>query len=452
MINKNFLTVISEKVFSFRGTLEIPGDKSISHRSLILSSIAIGKTKISGLLESDDVLATLKSLRHLGVKISKDSENNYLVYGVGSFGFRSPTNALNLGNSGTGARLLMGVVSGQNISAKFIGDESLSSRPMNRITCPLKKLGAKIDFDNESISKKTLPLTIIGTDTPLPIQIDNKIASAQIKSAIMLACINARGKIIITEPQISRDHTEIMFRHFGINVKKKSLSNGRHQISFYGEANLISKNITIPKDPSSASFAIVATLITPKSHLIIPNICLNPQRIGLITTLIEMGAKIKIHNPRIEGNEELGDLEIISSKLRGVNVPSERSASMIDEYPILCIAASIASGKTIMNGIEELRVKESDRINVMANGLKLAGIKVKETRSSLEIEGIKIINGGITINSENDHRIAMSFLILGMITQNPIKVLKCETIFSSFPNFFEIMTSAGAKFIVKNKK
>ena len=448
MLAKNNLSIISKRISSIKGIIIVPGDKSISHRALILSSISIGTTKISGLLESEDVLATLNALKKLGVKITKDKMNNYLVTGVSTFGYISPKKILNLGNSGTGVRLLIGTIAGQNVKAKFTGDKSLSSRPMKRITSPLMKIGAQIKFNKQSIKSKTLPLEVIGTNKPLPIQLETNIASAQVKSCLMLACINARGTIEITEPQVSRDHTEIMFRHFGISVKQKFYSNGKHKISFNGEKTLIAKDLLVPRDPSSASFIIVACLITKNSHITIPNVCLNPQRIGLIKILKKMGGKISIKNKGIEGNEQIGDIVVKSSKLNGVKVPKKYSASMIDEYPILCVAASIAKGKTKMLGIEELRFKESDRIKVMSDGLKLAGIKTHEESDSLEIEGKFNVKGGISINSENDHRIAMSFLILGMVTEEPIRVENCETIYSSFPNFFEIMRFSGANFTV----
>jgi 3-phosphoshikimate 1-carboxyvinyltransferase len=278
----------------------------------------------------------------------------------------------------------------------------------------------------------------------LPLSYSTQVASAQIKSAIMLAGLNARGVTIISEPCMSRDHTESMLRHFGVEVEQRFLADGRHQVTLTGEANLKAKNILVPRDPSSAAFAIVAALITPESDITLPAVGINPQRIGLITTLIEMGADLDITNERLEGGEPVGDINARSSELKGIEVPAKRAASMIDEYPILSVAASCAQGRTYMPGIAELRVKETDRIAEMARGLEACGVSIDEQPDSLTVDGQKQITGGTTIASQHDHRIAMSFLVLGMVSQQTVSVMNTETIATSFPQFASLMNGAGA--------
>jgi len=443
MLQKQIL--VSSLTNGLNGTVNVPGDKSISHRSLILAGMAIGQTQIKGLLRGEDVLSTLRTMQQLGVPITDDTDTNtIIVNGIGTCGFTSPDQPLDLGNAGTGVRLIMGAVAGQPLSATFTGDASLSARPMKRITDPLAQMGAQINYLPKNEKKGLLPVTITGADPVLPLSYAPSVASAQIKSAIMLAGLNARGDTHVIEPRISRDHTESMLRHFGVNVDQQILSDGRHQVTLAGEATLTAKDILIPRDPSSAAFAIVAALITPESKIILPAIGLNPQRTGLIITLIEMGANLSITNERLEGGELVGDIQVQSSKLHGIKVPAERAASMIDEYPILSVAASCAQGKTFMPGIAELRVKETDRITVMAEGLKACGISVVETPDSLTVSGQEQIVGGVTIGSQHDHRIAMSFLILGMISQQAVTVVDTETIATSFPRFSSLMNSAGA--------
>ena len=431
----------SHSVGDLSGKIIIPGDKSMSHRSLMLGSIAVGQTKISGLLRGADVLSTLAAMRALGVDITEDDSGEVIIHGVGSFGLRSPDAPLDLGNAGTGVRLLMGLVSGQPITATFIGDESLSVRPMRRITDPLALMGVGISTANGGL----LPVTISGSDTPLAIDYTPKVASAQIKSAILLAGINARGTTIIREPHISRDHTESMLRHFGVSVSQEILDDGQHIVSLVGEQHLQAADILVPRDPSSAAFAMVAALITEGSDITLPAIGMNKQRTGLITTLMEMGGDITISNERVEGGEPIADLRVRSSALTGITVPPSRAASMIDEYPILCVAASTADGTTYMPGIAELRVKETDRIAVMADGLRANHVDVSETEDSMTVKGNRAaITGGTLIDSCHDHRIAMSFLTLGMISAAPITVSNIETIATSFPGFADLMNSAGA--------
>ena len=445
--------LISSSTIGLHGTVNVPGDKSISHRSLILASMAIGQTKIKGLLRGEDVKSTLSAMQQLGVSIADNADTDIItVRGIGTSSFISPDNPLNLGNAGTGVRLIMGAVAGQPCTVTFTGDISLSARPMRRITDPLERMGAQITYLPENEKNGLLPVKITGANPVLPLSYVPPVASAQIKSAILLAGLNARGDTVITEPHISRDHTESMLRHFDVEVNQQILSDGRHRVTLKGEASLTAKDILIPRDPSSAAFAIIAALITPQSDVFLPAIGLNPQRTGLITTLMEMGADITITNERLEGDEPVGDIRVRSSKLNGIEVPAERAASMIDEYPILSVAAACARGRTFMPGISELRVKETDRIAVMAEGLKACNVSVYEKPDSLTIDGQEHIVGGTTINSKHDHRIAMSFLVLGMVSQQAVTVVDTDTIATSFPGFANLMNRAGANIHAKEEK
>ena len=421
------------------GEFAVPGDKSISHRSLIFGGLAIGTTKVTGLLEGADVMATASAMQALGATITRGDDGVWTIIGAGTHGLMSPQAPLDLGNSGTGVRLLMGVVAGQDITATFTGDESLSVRPMARITDPLIKMGAFVTAREGGL----LPVTITGTATPQPADHTSRVASAQIKSAVLLAGLNARGTTIVREPHASRDHTESMLRHFGASVTQTVAEDGTHTVELTGEATLTSADIVVPRDPSSAAFPIVAALITPGSDITLPGIGMNPLRTGLLTTLIEMGGDITISNERIEGGEAVADIQVRHSALTGITVPAERAASMIDEYPILSVAATKASGTTHMVGVAELRVKETDRIKVMADGLIAAGASVAYDDDSMTVTGSSI-KGGVTIASQHDHRIAMSFLTLGMVADAPITVTGCETINTSFPGFADKMNAAGA--------
>ena len=433
-------SLVSHKIDNLTGQFDVPGDKSISHRSMILGAIAIGRTHVSGLLEGDDVMATKQAMIDCGAQIQKQGDD-YVIDGVGMGGLSAPSKPLDLGNAGTGVRLLMGLIAGQSLSATFIGDASLSARPMRRITDPLEELVAQV-----STNDGKLPVTVTGLETPLPVTYAPKVASAQIKSAILLAGLRARGNTIVTEPHISRDHTEAMLRHFGISVTQEILDDGAHRVTMQGGSDLIAKDILVPRDPSSAAFVIVAALITPNSDVTLPAIGMNPQRTGLITTLIEMGGDITLSNKRLEGGEEVADIRVRSSQLRGIDVPPARAASMIDEYPILSVAASRATGTTMMSGVAELRVKETDRIAVMANGLKACGVDVTEGDDFMSVTGqADPVPGGATINSQHDHRIGMSFLVLGMVSAHPIQVDDVATINTSFPHFADKMNAIGAK-------
>ena len=432
--------IISKKSFRLAGYAKVPGDKSISHRALIISSMCIGQSKIKGLLESEDVFATMNALKTLGVKIEK-SNGYWFVNGVGIFGFKEPTEYLDLGNSGTGARLILGAIMGSSILANLKGDASLSKRPMGRILSPLKMMGAKIISSNN----EKLPITIKGPKEVFPINYSSKISSAQIKSSILLSGLAASGRTIFKEPNESRNHTEKMLSSLGANIQSKTLEDGSYKVELVGNPVLRSSNINVPCDPSSAAFLVVAAVICPESKIELKNIMINKGRNGLFETLKEMGAKINIFNKKINGGEETASIIAEYSQLKGITVPSKRVPSMIDEYPILSIAASCAEGKTVMDGISELRVKESDRIKIISNGLIKAGVKTIEKAESLTIYGSKVV-GGCSIDSELDHRIAMSFLILGLISKEPIKVLRPSTIETSFPNFYKIMIELGANF------
>jgi len=423
----------------------VPGDKSISHRSLIIGSAVTGKIIVNNLLESEDVLATANALRKMGVSINKLSNNKWEIFGSGIGSLSGTNNILDMGNSGTGARLLMGLVAGSDVEATFIGDQSLSKRPMKRIISPLIETGATIDNFNNG----TLPIKIKGSKITLPIEYESTVASAQVKSSILLAGLSSIGTTSIIEPSLSRDHTERMLIYFGAKIETIRLKNSKWKITLDGIPTLKPLDINVPSDPSSASFPIVSALITPNSKVKVMNVCVNDLRTGLFKTLIEMGANIKFTNSREINGELIADITAETSKLNGITVPKLRAASMIDEYPILAIAAVKAEGDTIMEGIEELRYKETDRIKAVCEGLQKVGVKTIETHNSMVVKGLGPqgqINQNIEINSNLDHRIAMSFLCLGLISEKPIKVNDTDTIKSSFPFFLDKMKKIGAKF------
>ncbi len=429
---------ISFKINSLKGDIEVPGDKSISHRALILSSQGVGISKIIGLLESEDVLNTLKCLRLLGVRIDEESEC-YKVYGVGVGGLSEPEDILYMGNSGTGVRLLMGLVTPYEFTSFFCGDKSLHKRPMGRVTVPLEKMGASI------ISRPNgrLPLALTGTSSTLPITYELPVPSAQVKSAILLAALNTMGETTVIEPESTRDHTERMMKSFGINLDIKG-----NKISLKGYQELKSQEINVPGDPSSAAFLVVAALLVPSSNVTIKNICINKSRIGLYTTLKEMGANIEFINIREEAGEEIADIKVESSKLKGVEVPASRAPSMIDEYPVLSVAASFAEGTTVMRGLRELRVKESDRLSVIAEGLMASGVECRIGGDDLYVTGKKrnaVKDKQIVIKTHMDHRIAMSFLVMGMISDIPVVIDSDEMIDTSFPGFIALCNSLGAE-------
>ena len=438
------LSLRSRPAARLAGEINLPGDKSISHRSLIFGTIARGSTRISGLLEGADVMSTKSALVSLGADIEHEAETgDWIVHGMGLGSFRTPEQPLDLGNAGTGARLLMGVIAGSGISAVFTGDASLSSRPMARVTAPLELMGAEITAREGTY----LPLTVKGAMPPRSLSWESPHASAQVKSAILLAGLTARGETSVTEPQASRDHTESMLRHFGVDVHSTPLEGGGLRVALNGEVDLNAADISVPADPSSAAFLAVAALITEGSDITLKNVGTNPLRFGLFETLIEMGGDIALLNPRTEGGEPVADIRIRSSHLTAIDVPPERAASMIDEYPVLSVAASRAKGKTSFTGVGELRVKETDRIALMADGLRKMGISVTDDETSMSVTGQDSVPGGITVDACHDHRIAMSFLIMGLASDAPITVTGAETIATSFPGFVETMGAVGATIV-----
>ena len=433
----------SNKSSKLSGNIVVPGDKSISHRALILGSIVTGKIKVKNLLESDDVIATLEALKKLGVKINKQKKF-WEIIGNGIGNLFGSNFELDMGNSGTGARLMMGLIAGSDVEATILGDESLSKRPMKRIITPLQKTGATFHNSNDN----NLPIKMRGSKIPLPIEYLSPVASAQIKSSILLAGLSSTGDTTVIEPTLSRDHTERLLNYLGAKVSTKQLPDSSWKITLKGLPILKPHNIEVPSDPSSAAFPIVAALITPNSQIKVLNVCVNKLRTGLYTSLIEMGANIKFSNIREINGEKIADISAKYSILNGIRIPESRVASMIDEYPILSIAAIKAKGNTIMEGIAELRLKETDRISAMCKGLNSIGIETIEDKDSMIVKGKGpdcVLNGNVAIKSNLDHRIAMSFLCLGLITENPIKVENTDTINSSFPSFIEIMNNIGAK-------
>ncbi len=433
---------------SLKGVVSIPGDKSISHRSLILGALAIGQTRITGLLEGQDVLDTAKAMVAFGAVVEKNDQNEWLVDGVGVGGFAEPSTVVDCGNSGTGVRLIIGAMSTTPINATFTGDHSLNSRPMERVTNPLSKFGVTT-FGR---SKGRLPMTVIGARSPIPVKYDVPVPSAQVKSALLLAALNAPGETIITEKEITRDHTERMLSSFGADISVENISN-RRSIKLCGHSELNGQNICVPSDPSSAAFPICAAIIVEGSDIFVPNITLNETRAGLYKTLIEMGANLSFENEREESGEPVADIRAcFSPDLKGVEVPPERAASMIDEYPILSVVAANATGKTIMRGVKELRVKESDRIDVMAKGLRANGVFVDEGEDwwAVKGNGMGSVKGGSICQTFLDHRIAMSFLVLGLSSQNYVEIDDCLPIKTSFPNFIELMLEIGANMEVRD--
>jgi 3-phosphoshikimate 1-carboxyvinyltransferase len=432
--------ILTSKAISkgLSGVITVPGDKSISHRALIFGAIAIGKTKILGLLESEDVLHTKKTLQKLGVNIVKNG-NEYLVDGVSIGGLVEPDDILDQGNSGTGVRLLMGLVCSYPFRCTFTGDESLRKRPMKRVTIPLEKMGAKFECREGGL----LPLTTQGYDIMMPIEYELPVASAQVKSAILLAALNVAGTNTIIEKEKTRDHTELLMKFYGLDISTEEVE-GKNVIKFNGKKQFNAKDISVPADPSSAAFAIVAALIVKDSDITIKNVMINPLRTGLFTTLKEMGGNIEFVNVRNTAGEEIADIRVRYSKLKGVTLPADRAPSMIDEYPILSIAAAVAEGETIMLGLEELKVKESNRLEAIYNGLKACGVNAEMGENSLKVKNSKII-GGNEIKTHGDHRIAMSFLVAGLVAEKPIAVDEPNMINTSFPDFAGLINGLGAE-------
>ena len=425
-----------------RGTADVPGDKSISHRSLILGALSVGETTITGLLEGQDVLDTAKAMRAFGATVTDHGGGNWSVQGVGVGGFAEPENVIDCGNSGTGVRLIMGAMASSPITATFTGDASLNSRPMARVTDPLALFGA------QAMGREggRLPMTIRGAQDPVPAHYAVPVPSAQVKSAVLLAGLNAPGETVVIETEATRDHTERMLAGFGAQITTEETNEGR-VITLKGQPELRAQHIEVPRDPSSAAFPVCAALIVPGSDVLIPGIGLNPTRAGLFTTLREMGADLTYENRREEGGEPVADLRArFSPDLRGIEVPAHRAASMIDEYPVLSVVASFATGATHMPGVKELRVKESDRIAAMKAGLEANGITVTDGPAWWTVQGAGHGNvaGGAVCHSHLDHRIAMAFMVMGMASNAPVRVDDGGPIATSFPIFEPLMAQLGA--------
>ncbi len=424
------------------GRIRVPGDKSISHRALMFGALAEGETKITGLLEGEDIMATARAMGQLGAGLGKLGDE-WIVTGVGRRGFSEPTAPLDFGNAGTGVRLTMGLAGMCRFTTRFTGDASLRSRPMRRVLDPLRAVGVEV-LEEEQGGR--LPIALRGPENPRPVSYRVPMASAQVKSCVLLAGLQIPGETVVVEPVMTRDHTEKMLEGFGADIKIETDDAGVRTIRLQGRPELKAQKIEVPGDPSSAAFPLVAALIVPGADIVIENVLMNPTRTGLIQTLQEMGANIEIRAPRKSGGEDIADLRVRHSELKGVTVPPERAPSMIDEYPVLAIAAAFAEGRTEMPGIGELRVKESDRLSAVARGLEANGITCEEGEDFLIVEGQESVPGGGTVETHLDHRIAMSFLVLGLNTQSPVQVDDANMIATSFPSFLDDMTALGAKF------
>ncbi|MZR14838.1 3-phosphoshikimate 1-carboxyvinyltransferase [Maritimibacter sp. DP07] len=439
----NPIPMTSRKAGPLTGEAHVPGDKSISHRSLLLGAMAVGETRITGLLEGEDVLATAAAMRAFGAEVERTGEGAWSVHGVGVGGFAEPEDVIDCGNAGTGVRLIMGCMATSPITATFTGDASLRSRPMGRVTDPIALFGAQ----SHGRTGGRLPMTVVGAKAPVPVRYRTPMASAQVKSAVLLAGLNAPGETVVIEAEATRDHTERMLAGFGAELTVEDSDEGR-VITLVGQPELGPQTIAVPRDPSSAAFPVCAALIVPGSDVLVPNIGLNPTRAGLFTTLREMGADLTYENEREEGGEPVADLRArFSPDMRGVRVPEERAASMIDEYPVLSVVAAFATGKTEMVGVKELRVKESDRIDAMARGLEAGGVTVEEGEDFMVVHGMGPdgVPGGATAAARLDHRIAMSFLVMGLAAQAPMSVDDGAPIATSFPIFEPLMSGLGAE-------
>ena len=436
------LSMTARKSGPLTGVADVPGDKSISHRALILGALSVGRTTITGLLEGQDVLDTAKAMQAFGAEVMQHGPGDWSVHGVGVGGFAEPDHVIDCGNSGTGVRLIMGAMATTDITATFTGDASLNKRPMGRVTDPLALFGAQAYGRRGG----RLPLTLIGAATPLPVHYRVPMPSAQVKSAVLLAGLNAPGQTVVIEQEPTRDHTERMLRGFGAILTVEDTADGR-VITLDGQPELQGQSVAVPRDPSSAAFPVCAALMVQNSDILVPGVSQNPTRNGIFTTLQDMGADLVLENPREEGGEPVADLRVRFSALKGIDVPPERAASMIDEYPVLAALAATAEGVTVMRGIKELRVKESDRIDAMARGLEACGVRISETEDSLTVHGMgpEGVPGGATVQSHLDHRIAMSFLCLGLTAQKPIKVDDAGPIATSFPSFESLMRDLGAR-------
>ena len=426
-----------------KGRVRVPGDKSISHRSLMLSALAVGKSTVEGLLEGEDVLATAAAMRAMGADIQRGDNGRWTIHGVGVGGLLQPAGALDMGNSGTSTRLLMGLVASHPIIVNFTGDASLSKRPMNRVIEPLSQMGAEFTASPGG----RLPLMLRGICPAVPIDYRLPVASAQVKSAILLAGLNTPGLTRVIEPVPTRDHSERMLRGFGADLTVEREADGARIIAIRGEAELKPQTLVVPGDPSSAAFPVVAALITPGSELRVNNVGMNPTRAGLFEVLRMMGGQIELLDEREVGGEPVADLRVRGSALKGIEVPPEIVPSMVDEFPILFVAAALAEGRTVTRGLEELRVKESDRIAVMAEGLRAIGARVEETEDGLIIDGTggEKLTGGATVAAHLDHRIAMSFAVAGLVSRDAVTIDDMVPVATSFPIFTDLMRTLGAE-------
>jgi 3-phosphoshikimate 1-carboxyvinyltransferase len=433
--------LVSAGAGPLRGHCRVPGDKSISHRALILGALAVGETTVTGLLEGEDVLRTAAALRALGAGIERGRDGTWRITGVGVGGLAEPQDVLDLGNSGTGTRLLMGVAASHPFTSFFTGDASLRGRPMARVAAPLEQIGARI----LARAGGRLPLAVIGAPAPLPITYRLPVPSAQVKSAVLLAGLNAPGETVVEEPLPTRDHSERLLQHFGARVRIEAMADGGRRIRLDGEPELTAADLVVPADPSSAAFPAVAALLLPGSEIVIEAVGLNPLRAGLYDTLADMGAAIERRNARSEGGEPVADLVVRAGVLKGVEVPAERAPRMIDEYPVLAVAAACAQGRTVMRGLGELRVKESDRLAAIAAGLASCGTEVAIEDDTLIVTGCgRPPRGGARIAARLDHRIAMAFLVLGMAAERAVSIDDGATIATSFPGFVALMNGLGA--------
>ena len=426
------------------GRLRPPGDKSISHRALILGLLTVGDTTIEGLLEGEDVLRTSVACRALGARVERIGQGRWRVEGAGIGSLLAPRATLDFGNAGTGTRLMMGVVGGHPITATFDGDASLRKRPMRRILDPLVLMGAEVLAEAEG---GRCPVTLKGTSEPAPIEYQTPVPSAQLKSAILLAGLNSPGRITVIESEASRDHTEKLLAYFGAEITSAPFGAHGRRITLAGRPDLQPRPIVVPADPSSAAFPLVAALLVPGSDIIIEGLMMNPLRSGLVTTLLEMDARIEILDERIEGGEDVADLRVRYGTLHGVDVPAARAPSMIDEYPVLAVAAAFAEGDTRMRGLSELRVKESDRLAAIGAGLGEAGVDYAIEGDDLIVRGKGQVAGGGTVATHLDHRIAMSFLVMGLAAEKPMTIDDATMIATSYPSFRSDMERLGACFV-----
>ncbi len=439
----------SSRASALTGDIAIPGDKSISHRSAIFGGLASGVTTVEGLLEGEDVINSIKAMQALGARAERIGDGCWTLHGTGNGALLAPAHDLDFGNSGTGCRLFMGLLGTYDFASTFVGDPSLSKRPMGRVLDPLQTMGCQI---LASALGGRLPVTLRGAPVANPVSYRVPMASAQVKSAVLLAGLNAPGITTVIEPVMTRDHTEKMLAGFGANLQVETDAAGVRHIRIEGQDELRGQHVVVPGDPSSAAFPLVAALIVPGSRVTIRNVLMNPTRTGLIATLIEMGGSIELTNRRTSGGEDIADLIVSHSELSGVEVPPERAPSMIDEYPVLAVAAAFAKGQTLMQGLEELRVKESDRLSAVARGLEANGVTCEEGKDWLKVtgspdgKGASGSYGGGTVETHLDHRIAMSFAVMGMASQNRVTVDDATPIATSFPQFEPMMTGLGARF------